>query len=109
VITPNDPTFYFHEFLRIKTKYILKLGMFDYSEYPDYRAIVAFLVRYYVFVVFFGLSAIAYMLPDYKNSRISILGMIIFLLLIYLVIRDHDIHDIESREVKSQLTGMTGN
>ena len=82
--------------------------MFDYTEYPDQRAIVAFLVRYYVFVVFFGLSAIAYWIPDYENSRISILGMIIFLLSIYLVIRDHDIHDIESREVKSQLTGMTG-
>lgn len=79
--------------------------MFDYTEYPDQRAIVAFLVRYYVFVVFFGLSAIAYMLPDYENSRISILGMIIFLLMIYLVVRDHDIHDIESKEVQSQLMG----
>ena len=75
--------------------------MFDYTEYPDQRAIVAFLVRYYVFVVFFGLSAIAYWLPDYENSRISILGMIIFLLMIYLVVRDRDIHDIESREVPS--------
>jgi exosortase/archaeosortase len=83
--------------------------MFNYTEYIDYRALVAFLVRYYVFVVFFGLSAIAYWLPDYKNSHLSILGMLIFLLMIYLVIRDRDIHDIESKEVKSQLTGMTGN
>ena len=79
--------------------------MFDYTEYPDQRAIVAFLVRYYVFVVFFGLSAIAYWLPDYENSRISILGMIIFLLMIYSVVRDRDMHDIESIEVQSQLMG----
>lgn len=79
--------------------------MFDYTEYPDQRAIVAFLVRYYIFVVFFGLSAIAYWLPDYKNSQLSILGMIIFLLMIYLVIRDHDLNDIKSKSVQSQLTG----
>ena len=82
--------------------------MFDYTEYIDSRALLAFLVRYYVFFVFFGLSAIALMIPDYKNSRISILGIIIALFMVLAVIRDHDIHDIESRTVKAQLTGITG-
>lgn len=63
----------------------------------DYRAIVAFLINNIVFVFFFGISAILFMLPDYKNSQASILGILLILLLIALVYRDHVVHDIEVR------------
>jgi exosortase/archaeosortase len=65
----------------------------------DYRALVALLVQYYVFVVFFGLSAIAYLLPDYKNSRITILSIIIILFTLYVVIKDEESRDIPMRSV----------
>ena len=71
--------------------------MFDYKEYVDYRGVLALLIRYYVFVVFFGLALIAYLLPDYKNSYVTIISTIIFLLTLYLVIKDQEIHAIESK------------
>ncbi len=70
--------------------------MFDYKEYVDHRAVLAFLIRYYVFVVFFGLALIAYLLPDYKNSYVTIISTIICLLTLYLVIKDQEIQPIES-------------
>lgn len=59
--------------------------MFDYKEYVDYHATLAFLVRYYVFVVFFGLSAIAFWLPDYKKHKLSIITIVIILVILYIV------------------------
>ena len=53
--------------------------MFDYKEYVDYHAVLAFLVRYYVFVVFFGLSIIAFWLPDYKKHKLGIIAILIIL------------------------------
>jgi len=66
----------------------------------DYRAIVAFLVQYYVFVVIAGMSAILYMLPDFQNSRLSILAVIVVLALLYLVILDREVNDIKMTTVK---------
>lgn len=56
----------------------------------DYRALVATLVRYYVFLVIGGLCAIAYLLPDFKNSRLTIAAILVVLLLVYVVIRDQE-------------------
>jgi hypothetical protein len=54
----------------------------------DYRALVATLVRYYVFFVIGGLCAIAYLLPDFSNSRLTIVAIIVVLSLVYLIIRE---------------------
>ena len=54
----------------------------------DYRELVATLVRYYVFLVIGGLCAIAYLLPDFSNSRLTIAAIVVILSLVYLVIRD---------------------
>ena len=65
----------------------------------DYRAIVAFLMNNIVFVFFFGISAIFFMLPDYKNSQNSILGILLILLLIAFVYRDRVDNDIKVRNL----------
>ena len=56
----------------------------------DYRALVATLVRYYVFLVIAGICAIAYLLPDFSNTRLIIAAILVILLLVYIVIRDQE-------------------
>lgn len=56
----------------------------------DYRALVAALVQYYVFLVIGAICAIAYMLPDFKNSRLTIAAILVILLLVYIVIREQE-------------------
>ena len=65
----------------------------------DYRALLAFLEYYIVFVYFIGISAIIFWLPDYQNCKYSIYGTVFMLFLLGLVYRDRTIHDIEIRNL----------
>jgi heme A synthase len=56
----------------------------------DYRALVAALVRYYVFLVIGGLCAILYLLPEFSKSRLTIAAILGTLFLVYIVIRDQE-------------------
>jgi hypothetical protein len=65
----------------------------------DYRALLAFLEYYIVFVYFFGISAIVFWLPDYQNCKASIYGTAFILFLLGLVYRDHVVNDIKIRNL----------
>ncbi len=56
----------------------------------DYRALVATLVRYYVFLVIAAICSILYLLPDFRNSRLTIAAIMGTLFLVYIVIRDQE-------------------
>jgi hypothetical protein len=73
--------------------------MFDYKEYVDQREILEFLIRNYVFVFFFGITAIIYWIPEYKKRQISILTILCILIIVYTCVRYRDNNDIEIRKL----------
>jgi hypothetical protein len=73
--------------------------MFDYKEYIDQRAVLDFLIHKYVFVCFFGISAIVYLLPDFENNKLTIMSIICILVVVYVCIRYREENDIQVRNL----------